>query len=74
MLLQFVSSVGSLLIRERTDFKGREMDGLAESFLTAPPLALSREELEGESIFISALPDGGEIDIKGDAARREERP
>lgn len=46
------------------------MDGLTESFLTDSPFSLTREKLEGESIFISSLADGSEIDIKGDAARR----
>lgn len=51
--------------------KGDRWTALLRVRLTASPFSLTREKqlLEGESIFISSLADGGRIDIKGDSAR-----
>ena len=47
---------------------------LLRAQLTAFPFSLTREKqlLEGESIFIFSLADGGQIDMKGDSARGKE--
>lgn len=81
LLLHFLTlhlspvSVSATLISEqpcRQTSKGDGWRALLRAQLTAARFSLATEKQEGESIFISPLADGSQIDIKGDSARGEE--